>query len=340
MAAQYLTSNLFRDDAALNVCLVDDDAHVVVGAQGEHVARIQLALCVLDRVAVNTSELKASLYGSSTSAAVLAYKRKRNIINYAYQTQADSIVGKMTIAALDQEMLAWESNRSTSPYCGDPITESGASPYSFMRHALTVGLLPVNAPSPAPSPTPPLPPKLLPGNVNMVWQPARSAGSSAGRTLKYLSKAIGLLKSFGLGMMSSIASPPDAPFPFDLEVDPDGDATCWQLRNMAEQVRPGSPDVLRILICPFVQTSTAFGATKSGTFHGQFFKPFILLNSAMFRTDECTLIHEFVHAADLKLTDKDHDPDKSSIFATGNNRSILKPEHAAIISNAFFMRRP
>ena len=44
-------------------------------------------------------------YGPSTAAAVLAFKTRRNIINRAYQTKADNIVGRMTIAALDAEML-------------------------------------------------------------------------------------------------------------------------------------------------------------------------------------------------------------------------------------------
>ena len=41
---------------------------------------------------------------------MLAYKRKRNIINRAYQTQVDNVVGKMTIASLDAEMLTKESS--------------------------------------------------------------------------------------------------------------------------------------------------------------------------------------------------------------------------------------
>jgi hypothetical protein len=47
-------------------------------------------------------------YGPATAAAVLAYKQKRKIINFSYQTTADNIVGKMTMAALDKEMLAAE----------------------------------------------------------------------------------------------------------------------------------------------------------------------------------------------------------------------------------------
>jgi hypothetical protein len=44
-------------------------------------------------------------YGPSTADAVLTYKTTRNIVNRSYQTQADNIVGKMTIAAMDKELL-------------------------------------------------------------------------------------------------------------------------------------------------------------------------------------------------------------------------------------------
>jgi len=56
----------------------------------------------------------SSRYDPSTANAVLLYKKERNIINRSYQTQADNIVGKMTIAALDREMLAKENQRTRS----------------------------------------------------------------------------------------------------------------------------------------------------------------------------------------------------------------------------------
>jgi hypothetical protein len=63
---------------------------------------------MLDGAMIDSGELAANKYGRSTADAVLAYKRKRNIVNRSYQTQADDIVGKMTIAALDREMLEQE----------------------------------------------------------------------------------------------------------------------------------------------------------------------------------------------------------------------------------------
>jgi peptidoglycan hydrolase-like protein with peptidoglycan-binding domain len=105
-----LQSNLFKPDAKLQACLTSDSAHVTQGSAGEHVRRIQSALLALDNLKIDNSELAAHRYGASTAAAVLAFKRKRSIINRSYQTQADNIVGKMTIAALDTEMLAREKS--------------------------------------------------------------------------------------------------------------------------------------------------------------------------------------------------------------------------------------
>jgi hypothetical protein len=96
-----LQSSLFRGDPKLEAAAVSDAAHIVPGAKGEHVRKIQLALNQLDKAGLDPD----SIYGNATAAAVLAYKRKRSIINKAYQSQADNIVGKMTIASLDQELL-------------------------------------------------------------------------------------------------------------------------------------------------------------------------------------------------------------------------------------------
>jgi peptidoglycan hydrolase-like protein with peptidoglycan-binding domain len=96
---------LFRGDPKLEAAAVSDPAHIVQGASGEHVRKIQQALIQLDGARLEPD----GKYGPATAAAVLAYKKKRNIINRSYQTQADNIVGKMTMAALDREMLVKES---------------------------------------------------------------------------------------------------------------------------------------------------------------------------------------------------------------------------------------
>src|SRR5580693_5304840 len=106
-----LKSELFRGDARLENAAKYDSAHVVLGSSGVYVEKIQLALMLLDNATIASNELVADLYGKSTAEAVLAYKRKRKIINPSYQTTADNIVGKMTMASLDQEMVNWESRR-------------------------------------------------------------------------------------------------------------------------------------------------------------------------------------------------------------------------------------
>ena len=97
-----------RNDAKLEACLIHDTAHIVSGTAGDHVAKIQTAVSRLDGYSIAFDEIRKSSYGKSTAAAFLAYKKKRNIINRSYQNQADNIVGKMTIAALDDELVRLE----------------------------------------------------------------------------------------------------------------------------------------------------------------------------------------------------------------------------------------
>ncbi|MCZ2153697.1 MAG: hypothetical protein LC114_07325 [Bryobacterales bacterium] len=104
-----LVSRLFGGDPVFERCLVQDSAHIVPGSRGPHVNKIQTALATLDNFAVAPGEVQSQTYGKSTAAGVLAYKHKRNIINRAYQSKADDIVGKMTIASLDAEMARVEA---------------------------------------------------------------------------------------------------------------------------------------------------------------------------------------------------------------------------------------
>src|SRR5262245_41072226 len=96
-----LHSQLFRGDAKLEAAAVYPTRHITTGSVGPHVAKIQRALNIL--AGANLKE--DGIYGPATASAVLSYKRKRDIINRSYQTQADNIVGVMTMAALDQEMM-------------------------------------------------------------------------------------------------------------------------------------------------------------------------------------------------------------------------------------------
>lgn len=97
-----LQSQLFRGDSKLEAAAVSDPAHILQGASGPHVGKIQEALIKLDGAAI----AQDGSYGPGTAAAVGAFKRKRQILNFA--GKIDNIVGKKTIAALDSELVVAE----------------------------------------------------------------------------------------------------------------------------------------------------------------------------------------------------------------------------------------
>ena len=76
-----LTSLWFSSNDRLQNCAVSDSAHAVVGDKGVHVFLIQIALNIIDDLEIDENELSSMSYGQSTAAAVLAYKRKRSILN-------------------------------------------------------------------------------------------------------------------------------------------------------------------------------------------------------------------------------------------------------------------
>lgn len=104
-----LKSESFRGDPNLEAAMVSNPAHILKGAIGDHVSKIQRALMQLDGIAIDLGELGDAQYGQSTEDAVLAYKQKRDIVNHSYQEKADNITGKMTMAFLDKEIFAKES---------------------------------------------------------------------------------------------------------------------------------------------------------------------------------------------------------------------------------------
>ena len=81
-----LRSRLFSGDGKLEAAAISNPAHIVPGAVGQHVSKIQQALRLLDGDAIDPAELAAERYGPSTAKAVLSYKTKYGIINRAYQT--------------------------------------------------------------------------------------------------------------------------------------------------------------------------------------------------------------------------------------------------------------
>ncbi|BCW89717.1 hypothetical protein sos41_28830 [Alphaproteobacteria bacterium SO-S41] len=125
-----LKSRLFAGNKALEAAAKDNAAHIVPGATGEHVSKIQGALQALDNARIVTAELARRNYGPSTAAAVLAYKTKRNIINRSYQQSADNVTGIMTLARMDEELAAVEMPIAYVPTpiaCGRPNCTCGAA---------------------------------------------------------------------------------------------------------------------------------------------------------------------------------------------------------------------
>lgn len=132
-----LKSKLFSGDRKLEACLVTPSAHILSGAVGDHVSKIQQAIMLLDKVAIDGGELQGKRYGQSTASAVLAYKKKRSIVNFSYQKTADNIVGQMTIDRLDKEMFDKEK---VSPLPLPPLPEPTSRSFSIRSAVITGGL--------------------------------------------------------------------------------------------------------------------------------------------------------------------------------------------------------
>jgi len=121
-----LQSKLFKGDAKLEAAANSDPAHIAPGAKGSHVGKIQQALIKLDGAAITAD----SAYGPATATAVAAFKQKRQILNFA--GKIDNIVGKKTIARLDEEMLAKEGG-------GGSVGTGGAGKFG-LNFAIPAGL--------------------------------------------------------------------------------------------------------------------------------------------------------------------------------------------------------
>jgi hypothetical protein len=103
-----LKSKWFGGNQRCQQCAAVDVKHILAGDSGLHVFLVQEALILIDGAKIEATELDQWRYGPSTAAAVLRYKQARDIVNRAYQRKADDIVGKMTIASLDEGMHALE----------------------------------------------------------------------------------------------------------------------------------------------------------------------------------------------------------------------------------------
>jgi hypothetical protein len=138
-----LRSSLFSQDPRHLACQTTNAGHYTRGQSGTHIADVQAVLNLLDDLFIEPSEQEAQLYGASTAAAVLAFKRKRRIINPSYQSKEDDIVGIMTMTALDNELAAFEAKAALNPSgrCprgNGPFVAGGPRPAPPVEDGLTL----------------------------------------------------------------------------------------------------------------------------------------------------------------------------------------------------------
>jgi len=343
-----LQSKLFKGDPKLEACEVHDAAHLTLGAQGLHVAKVQSALFALDSLRIDRSELLSQKYGPSTAQAVLAYKTRRQIINFAYQKTPDNIVGKMTIVRLDRDFSLWEQTHKGTNDCrgGQTTAPSGAGltsrgPAAGPSFALTSAGKPASIRGLSGGP-----PKINKRMLLVYCSITRAAALEDGYPLA-ASVEFARDRLFEHGMSLSLQFGPATGARFADTINfPDRiilDEHVALLRKASEDVRPGFPSILRAIVCrrsPNGNLGETFRDIEVG---GSRFPPFILLNSENLSLDHETLLHEMIHAALPRELARLHDPERFSCFFEfgrtqlgDTNRSVLKPERAAALSNGFF----
>ena len=320
-----LQSQLFRGDRALEACLVDDRAHLVTGTSGPHVKKVQRALAVLDGALIALDEVSSEQYGRSTAAAVLDYKRARNIINRSYQTVPDNIVGKMTIASLDREML----NNEARPPLRGCLNETGGGVGGgglAIRggQAQLVGDV--------------APPNAQPTVLRVAFQDALAPNeigiATPTRVLLLSARALKLLRPFNFTLRTEDLGS----FPFAFPIG-DADATDVEgLRKAAQKANAGSDGTLRVILAAFRDSPEK----STGVSHGEItgipgFKNFAIVNKERVHPDFGTLLHEMIHCSnDNLMSNFAHDGDLNSVFSKGLNRTLVTNPHVASLRKTFF----
>ncbi|MEO8805615.1 MAG: hypothetical protein ABI433_06010 [Burkholderiaceae bacterium] len=337
-----LLSLLFRGNAALEACAVRDEAHILVGAKGEHVAKIQFALFRIDRSTIDRNELVSQTYGNSTAAAVLQYKQRRAIINRSYQSAADNIVGKMTIAALDRELLSVQRPFPMTGDCAQSLLE--VSPPQFAQQAAAIrDPKAFGAPKIVSGPDEkPVPLNSLVSIFISQTTASRLDGFPIARQVDFARDA---LFEHGITLSLAFGNPIADTIPFNDNLL--FDDNLIQLRKMSEDIRPGIPQVLRVIVC---RMAAHFGETKRNVVIGtQTVRPFCLLNSQERDPNDTTLLHEMIHAS---LDGPAHDSEPNSVFFDNHSlspaiprleaprRSVLKNNRAKSVATSFYSSRP
>ena len=168
-------------------------------------------------------------------------------------------------------------------------------------------------------------------DLQLLLQQTNTLGGFTHRS--YFTKAVSLLSGFELGL--NIINRRNPEFEFPGTVDPVNQSDIANVRALAEKHTPGMKDVLRVIFCRFPKD---FFATTEGGIKllegGLRVRDFILINVGKRSADDCTLIHEMIHATGLVT----HDTDETSVFSEGSKRTVLKPEHAERLRVATFAR--
>jgi peptidoglycan hydrolase-like protein with peptidoglycan-binding domain len=171
-------------------------------------------------------------------------------------------------------------------------------------------------------------------NLQLLLQQTNTLGGFTHSS--YFAKAERLLGNFGLGLNIVNRRVPEFEFPGT--VDPSNGSDIASVRALAERHTPAMANALRIIFCRFPQTAHRYFASTEGGVHplegGMRVPDFVLIDVGKRKRDDCVLLHEMIHATGLEA----HDPDETSVFSEGHNRTVLKPEHAERLSNAFFAR--
>lgn len=345
-----LISSLLRDDTRLQACLVDDTAHLTPGAQGPPVAKVQMALLALDWLRIDSGEIRSQTYGPSTAAAVLSFKTRRGIINFSYQRTADNIVGKMTIAAIDSEMVVWEkaSRRLDICSCCPPgdFRSPGSSESRFFASEVN---LPTSSSALTASPVggPAKPPKQFNKTLHIYLTVSRKTVREGGFNFQPLVDfADDKLKKFGMKIavdFSSASSPDIVEFVDSIVLEED----IALARQACENKHPGAPGTLRVMACHRGINAPPGETFRGVSVGGVIFKTFIIMNSNLTTSttplDNNVLIHEMIHASHARI--EIHDPELDSVFyefartqVRANNpaRTVLKENRAQELSNGYF----
>jgi hypothetical protein len=334
---------MFRGDKQLEACELNDQAHLTLGARGEHVAKVQMALFALDRSKIDRQELLSHVYGSSTARAVLAFKTQRQIINTSYQSKPDDIVGKMTIARLDREMFLLESaNRppgecAIAPSGGAVAIQPGSA--ANVAFGLTAQRAGVTGGPDEKKPR-------LNRALRIYCSITKRAALDTGFPLRaQIEKARDLLAEFGLTLFVEFAPGSGTSFAdtIDFPFGQVGSEEIPLLRKASEDTRPGFPNILRVIVCPRAVNEGPGETFRNVTVGGVVFPPFIVLNSTTTSRDSATLLHEMIHAAQSRPVP--HDGDKFSVFFEFSptrpesfDRVALPTNRAVELSKAFFTK--